>query len=140
MRGSELPKKWKLIKLSKMQRSDFAARFIEEIFKDGSVLFEFARKYGEEKGREVRKEIRLKSFKDVAEFFGMISGVKFESERGRVVYLGCPAHQMTEVRRQEVCIGFITGFFQAFGMDVSVSIKCGEVCTVVVEMRSTASF
>ncbi len=136
MRGDRLTKKWKLIKLSKMQRSDFAVRFIEEVFEDGEILLEFARKYGEEKGREVRKNIRLESFKDVAEFFGMISGVRFESGEREVVYTGCPAHQMTEVKKQEVCIGFITGFFQAFDINVAVSLRCGEVCRVVVELQT----
>ncbi len=132
MRGEKLTKKWKLIKLSKMQRSDFAVRFIEEIFDDGEILLEFARRYGREKGEDVGRSIRLETFKDVAEFFGMISGVRFESDESRVVYTGCPAYQMTEVRKQEVCTGFIEGFFQAFGVDVEVSLKCGEFCRVEV--------
>ncbi len=133
MRGDKLTKKWKLIKLSKMQRSDFAVRFIEEVFDDGEILLKFSRKYGREVGEEVKKNLKLESFKDVAEFFGMISGVRFESDNRKVVYAGCPAHQMTEVRKQEVCVGFIEGFFRAFGISVAVSLNCGEVCRVEVK-------
>lgn len=139
VRGEKLTRKWKLIKLSKMQRSDFASRFIEDFFDaiEGlpEIVQRYAMEYGLEKGHEVRRNINLKDFGEVAEFLGMISGTSVEKGRNAAVYSGCPAYMMTEVKESEVCRAFLLGFFSAFKMDVEVELNCGETCRVVVRPK-----
>ncbi|WP_202319035.1 hypothetical protein [Archaeoglobus neptunius] len=138
-RALKVTKKWRLIKLSKMQRSDFAAKFIENCLNTVEgidiLLHSFAVKYGREKGAEVKKSIPMKSIDDVAEFLGMISGIAVKKFEGYVEYTGCPSYSMTEVRRTEVCRGFLEGFFKAFNLSVDVELNCGEICTVVVRLK-----
>jgi hypothetical protein len=136
MRGDKLTKKWKLIKLSRMRQSDFAVRFVEEVVVNGHELYEFALKYGREKGAEVRRNLSLQNFYDVVEFLRMMTGVRAVKEGEAVTFEGCPAREMTDVRRTEVCKGFLEGFFAAFGFDVSVNLKCGERCVVNVEVKA----
>ncbi|WP_456468156.1 hypothetical protein [Archaeoglobus sp.] len=139
MRGEKLTRKWRLIKLSRMQRSDFAPKFIEEYLSsvDGieEMLYSYAVRYGVEKGEEVKRNITLKSFSDVAEFLGMISGVIVEKKNSVAVYSGCPSYMMTDVRKVEVCRGFIEGFFRAFNFLVEVRVKCGETCRIEVKLK-----
>lgn len=143
MTGKKLTKKWRLIKLSKMQKSDFAVRFIEDVLNaiEGTdkLLYRYAVKYGLEKGKEVKRNIYLKSFGDVAEFLGMISGVTVQRIDDTAIYTGCPSHHLTEVRKEEVCRGFIEGFFAAFNFDVIVTVECGEKCKIKVVIKDTSS-
>jgi len=139
MRGEKLTKKWRLIKLSKMQRSDFAPAFIEECLRSvegiSEMLYRYSVRYGIEKGKEVRRNIALKTFGDVAEFLGMITGVNVDKGDNFAVYSGCPAYAMTDVKRNEVCRGFVEGFFKAFDLDVEVELACGETCTMRVRVK-----
>jgi len=132
MRGEKLTKKWRLIKLSRKHSSEFAVRFIEEILEGDEILYSFSLRYGMEKGSEVKRNLPLKTFKDVAEFLGMFSGVGVGEEKDAVVFDGCPSREITEVRKKEVCKGFLEGFFKAFGYDVEVRAECGEKCRIEV--------
>lgn len=135
MRGEKLTKKWRLIKLSRMHYSDFAVRFIEEMLEDDERLYDYSVKYGREKGNEVKRDLTLKDFAEVAEFLSMFTGVGVSEEKDGVVFDGCPSREMTEVRKREVCTGFLVGFFKAFGYDVEVNAVCGERCRVEVKLK-----
>ncbi|AAB90658.1 MULTISPECIES: hypothetical protein [Archaeoglobus] len=139
MRGEKLTKKWRLIKLSRMHYSDFAVRFIEEMLEDNERLHDFSVKYGMEKGAEVKRNLHLKDFSDVAEFLSMITGVRVSEKEGGVVFDGCPSREMTEVRKTVICTGFLEGFFKVFGYDVEVNAACGEKCRVEVKKRTSSS-
>jgi len=132
MKGEKLTKKWRLIKLSRTHHSEFAVRFIEEMLEDDERLYRFSVKYGREKGGEVKGGLHLKDFAEVAEFLGMFTGVGVGEGEDSVVFDGCPSREMTEVRKREVCTGFLVGFFKAFGYDVEVNAVCGEKCRVEV--------
>ncbi len=136
MRGEKLTKKWRLIKLSRMRQSDFAIRFIEEMTVSGDELYKFAVKYGREKGAEVKRNFPLDRLSDIVEFLGMLTGVGVRKEGDEVSFEGCPAREMTDVRRSEACMGFLEGFFSAFGFDVTVTLNCGEKCVVVVKAKT----
>lgn len=131
MRGEKLTKRWRLIKLSKLHRS-FAVSFIEEAVKDSEMLYSFAVKYGKEKGFEVKRNFSFRELREVAEFLAMLSGVKIVKEGDSIIFSGCPSIEITEVRRDEVCRGFVQGFFSAFGFNVEVKVYCGETCRVEV--------
>lgn len=135
MRGEKLTKKWRLIKLSRMHYSDFAVRFIEEMLEDDERLYDYSVKYGREKGNEVKRDLTLKDFAEVVEFLSMFTGVGVSEEKDGVVFDGCPSREMTEVRKREVCTGFLVGFFKAFGYDVEVNAVCGERCRVEVKLK-----
>lgn len=139
MRGEKLTKKWRLIKLSRMPHSDFAVRFIEEVLEDDERLYDFSVKFGMEKGAEVKRNLPLRDFNDVAEFLGMITGVRVSEEDDGVIFDGCPSREMTEVRKGKVCVGFLKGFFGVFGHDVEVNAACGEKCRVEVKRKTSSS-
>ncbi len=135
MRGEKLTKKWRLIKLSRTHHSDFAVRFIEEMLEDDERLYSFSVKYGRDKGREVKKDLPLKDFTEIAEFLGMFTGVGVSEGKDGVMFDGCPGREMTEVKKKEVCTGFLVGFFKAFGYDVEINAVCGERCRVEVKLK-----
>jgi|Deesub1362A_J573_1020465.scaffolds.fasta_scaffold00559_24 hypothetical protein len=131
-------RKWRVIKLSKSQQSDIAGKFLQEAIENlenaEKLLYTVSFKVGRERGMEVKKSIGIDSLHDAVDFISMISGIPYEeleSENKRQFYFKpCPIFQLTEIKMEISCKGFLEGFFSAFGLNPEVVVTCRDTCSI----------
>ncbi|MEM0303197.1 MAG: hypothetical protein QXT98_07260 [Archaeoglobaceae archaeon] len=137
MKEEIIAQKWRLIKLSKT-RPILAFRLVNTLSeKCGEEVYKMAFEYGEEKGREVMRNLKLKDFREIAKFLSMISGTRIEQKGEEIVFLSCPVNILEQVKSARICKGYIEGFFSAFGMRIEALPTCGEQCKILI--RQTRS-
>lgn len=132
MKEERIAQKWRLIKLSKTTPLLAYKLAIVLSEKFGEEAYRIAFDYGRERGEEIARNLKLRSFAEIAKFLSMISGAKFVAEEDGVLYLSCPVNALEQLKSMTVCKGFIEGFFSAFGIEVNASTRCGEQCRVFV--------
>lgn len=130
MKEERIAQKWRLIKLSK-SRPILAFRLVNVLSeKLGEEAYKIAFEYGEERGREISLNLKLKGFEEIAKFLSMISGTKIEVKGEKIIFLSCPVNALEQIKSSKICKGYIEGFFSAFGIKVEAFPECGEQCKV----------
>ncbi len=135
MRGERFARKWRLIKLSKMQQPEILVEFLNEAVEKLRGARELAEKIAYEKGfesgKEISESVKIVSLSEAVELVAMLSGLAAKKNKIE----GCVMLQLTGVRSDAMCRSYLEGLFAGMGFDVAVSCTCSEEVVSIRDRR-----